>query len=70
MILGIIAIGVLVGFTAASAALFAGYSILMALWFYTLFGCLAVLAIGSFAFAIDALLRALRQREARPRQIQ
>ncbi len=70
MVLGIIAIGMLVGMSAASVALFAGYSILMCLWFYTLFGCLSSLAIGSFAVAIDTLLRVLREREARPTQTQ
>jgi hypothetical protein len=42
----------------------------MCLWFYTLFGCLSSLAIGSFAVAIDTLLRVLREREARPTQTQ
>ena len=70
MILGIIAIGMLVGFVAAFVAFFVGYSILMSLWFYTLFGCLTALAIGFFAFAVDAALKILRQREAQERQIQ
>ncbi len=42
MILGFIAIGVLTGLFAGTAALIAGYSILMALWIYTLSGCLVV----------------------------
>ena len=42
MILGVIALGILVGLIAGIAALIAGYSILMALWLYTLFGCLVV----------------------------
>lgn len=66
MILGIIAIGMLVGFTAAAVALFAGHSILMCLWFYSLFGCVSSLAIGSFAVAIDILMRTPRQRGAQP----
>ncbi|WP_138935632.1 hypothetical protein [Roseovarius arcticus] len=70
MILGIITIGMLTGFTAAFIAFFTGYSILMSLCFYSLFGCLAALAIGFFAFVVDVALRILRQREAQQRQTQ
>ena len=57
MILGFIAIGVLTGLFAGIAALVAGYSILMALWFYTLFGCLVVASCLLVAGTITMLIR-------------
>ncbi len=51
MVIGIICIGALVGFISAGVALVAGYSLLMALGFYTLFGCLAALLVGTVTVA-------------------
>ncbi len=57
MILGVIALGVLAGLIAGITALIAGYSILMALWVYTLFGCLVVMGGLLLTFTIHTLMQ-------------
>ncbi len=57
MILGFIMLGVLAGLFAGTTALIAGYSIFMALWFYTLFGCLVVAGGFLSACTITMLIR-------------
>jgi hypothetical protein len=67
MIIGIICIGTLVGFVSAGVALVAGYSLLMALGFYTLFGCLAALLVGTISVAARVMLGTLGPQEAQTR---
>lgn len=64
MILGVIALGVLAGLAAGITALFAGYSLLMALWFYTLFGCLVMAGGLLLTFAIQRLIQLKDRRHA------
>ena len=62
MVLGVIMLGIVAGLTSGAAALIAGYSILMALWFYTLAGCLAVTGGLLFVNTIQ-ILAPLRNRQ-------
>ena len=68
VIVGIICLAMIVGFGSACIALLAGYSVFMALGFYTLFGCVTAMAAGSVGLAASVTLRALRERDAQPRQ--
>lgn len=64
MILGVIALGILAGLAAGITALFAGYSLLMALWFYTLFGCLVMTGGLLLTFTIQRLIQLKDRRHA------
>ena len=66
MILGIIGLGIIAGFTAGSTALFAGYSILMSLWFYSLAGCLTVLSGVLLAHTVQSLICHWQRHQAYP----
>ena len=57
MVIGILALGIVSGLLAGGVALAFGYSLLMALWFYVLFGTLTVLGAALSAYFVCPFLQ-------------
>ncbi len=70
MILGIIAMGILVGGLSAIIALQAGYSVIFALAIYSGCGGLSVLAAAGIVFALSGVKSRLSAEREQPQQTQ